>query len=145
MLERIDVDVLLLDVRMPRLSGVGLLERLQKEGKPCPPAILLTTFDDDEALLRGLRSGARGYLLKDVPVERLAEAIRSVADGKTMIRPAITERVARTVELSPPQFESAEMPDPLTRRETEVLRMMAGGFSNREIADCLDASVMSCK
>ncbi len=139
-LERVAADVVLLDVRMPRLSGVDMLERLHKEKKPCPPAVLLTTFDDDEALLKGLRFGARGYLLKDVSVDRLAEAIRAVASGRTMIRPAITERVERAVDQAPPRFESAGLPDPLTKRELEVLRLMAGGFSNREIADSLEAS-----
>ena len=133
-------DVLLLDVRMPRLSGVDMLERLYQAKRPCPPTVLLTTFDDDEALLKGLRFGARGYLLKDISVERLTEAIRAVAAGKTMIRPAITERVERVVEQRPPTFESAELPDPLTKRELEVLRLMAGGFSNREIADSLATS-----
>ena len=139
LLTRVPADVLLMDVRMPRLSGVDLLERLHVEKKPCPPTVLLTTFDDDEALLKGLRFGARGYLLKDVSVERLAEAIHAVAAGKTMIRPAITERVERAVDQSPPQFESADLPDALTKREIEVLRLMAGGFSNREIADSLQA------
>lgn len=78
--------------------------------------------------------------MKDVSVDRLAEAIRAVAAGQTMIRPAITERVARAVDQTPPQFESADLPDPLTKRELEVLRLMAGGFSNREIADSLQAS-----
>lgn len=140
MLESLEVDVLLLDVRMPRLSGVDLLERMQSEGRRCPPAVLLTTFDDDEALLKGMRFGARGYLLKDVSVERLAEAIRAVAAGQTMIRPAVTERVERMVDQMPPGFESSVLPDPLTRRELEVLRLMAGGFSNREIAESLTAS-----
>ncbi|MBL8173687.1 MAG: response regulator transcription factor [Bryobacterales bacterium] len=139
LLETLQVDVLLLDVRMPRLSGVDLLERLRTEGKPCPPAVLLTTFDDDEALLKGMRFGARGFLLKDVSVDRLADAIRAVAAGHTMIRPAVTERVERMVDSAPPQFEASILPDPLTRRELEVLRLMAGGFSNREIAESLDA------
>lgn len=116
-LERLEVDVLLLDVRMPRLSGVDMLERLHVEKRRCPPTVLLTTFDDDEALLKGLRFGARGFLLKDVSVDRLADAIRAVAAGQTMIRPAITERVARAIDQAPPQFESAELPDPLTKRE----------------------------
>lgn len=140
LLETTPADVLLLDVRMPRLSGVDLLERLREEGKPCPPTVLLTTFDDDEALLKGLRNGARGYLMKDVSVDRLADAIRAVAAGQTVIRPAITERVMRSIDQAPPQFESSELPDKLTRREIEVLGLMAGGFSNREIAEALQAS-----
>lgn len=133
-------DVVLMDIRMPRRSGIEVLEALRAEGSVLPPTILLTTFDDDEALLQGIRAGARGYLLKDISVERLAEAIRVVAAGGTMIRPAITERVLRSLSEAHPAFPSLELPDPLTPRETEVLRLMAGGFSNREIAEALRSS-----
>lgn len=133
-------DVALLDIRMPRRSGIEVLETLKEEGAVLPPTILLTTFDDDEALLQGIRAGARGYLLKDISVERLAESIRVVAAGGTMIRPAITERVLRSLSESHPAFPSLDLPDPLTPRETEVLRLMAGGFSNREISDALRTS-----
>jgi DNA-binding NarL/FixJ family response regulator len=133
-------DVALLDIRMPRRSGIEVLETLKEEGAVLPPTILLTTFDDDEALLQGIRAGARGYLLKDISVERLAESIRVVAAGGTMIRPAITERVLRSLSESHPAFPSLDLPDPLTPRETEVLRLMAGGFSNREISEALRTS-----
>ncbi len=129
-------DVLLLDVRMPRLGGVALLRCLREEER-LPPTILLTTFDDDGALLEGIRAGARGFLLKDVSFERLTEAIRRVAAGETLIRPAVTERVLRGLEELHPEFESLDPPDALSRRETEVLRLMAGGYNNREIGDAL--------
>lgn len=129
-------DVILLDVRMPKLSGVDLLKRLRQEGR-LPPTILLTTFDDDAALLEGIRAGARGFLLKDVSFERLTEAIRRVAAGETLIRPAVTERVLRGLENLRPEFESLDPPDALSRRETEILRLMAGGYNNREIAEAL--------
>lgn len=129
-------DVVLLDVRMPKLSGVDLLKRLKQEGR-LPATILLTTFDDDAALLEGIRAGARGFLLKDVSFERLTEAIRRVAAGETLIRPAVTERVLRGLENLRPDFESLDPPDALSRRETEVLRLMAGGYNNREIAEAL--------
>jgi len=132
-------DVVLLDVRMPKLSGIDVLEKLRATGS-LPPTILLTTFDDDEALLKGIRSGAKGFLLKDVSVERLTEAIRLVAAGETIIRPAVTEHALRRLEENRTEFESLESPDPLTKRELEVLRLMAGGYSNREIGDTLDAS-----
>lgn len=132
-------DVVLLDVRLPKLSGIEVLERLRQRGA-LPPTILLTTFDDDEALLKGVRAGARGFLLKDVSVERLADAIRQVNAGGSLIRPAITERVEERVRQFTPNFESLSSPDRLTRRETEVLRLMAGGYSNREIAESLDLS-----
>jgi DNA-binding NarL/FixJ family response regulator len=129
-------DVVLLDVRMPRKDGLQVLRELQG-ASALPPTILLTTFDDDEVLLEAVKAGARGYLLKDVSLEQLAEAIRSVAGGGTVIRPAITERVLRGLEHVRRDFDALEPPDPLTRREVEILRLMAGGYSNREIADAL--------
>lgn len=132
-------DVVLLDVRMPKLSGIEVLEALREIGS-LPPTILLTTFDDDAALLNGIRAGAKGFLLKDVSVEKLVEAIRLVAAGETLIRPTVTERAMKRLEETAPEFDSLESPDPLTKRELEVLRLMAGGYSNREIGDALGAS-----
>ena len=129
-------DVVLLDLRMPRKDGVGVLRALRAAGD-LPPTIVLTTFDDDEALLEAVRSGARGYLLKDVSLERLTEAIRVVASGGSVIRPAVTERVLRGLEQTPRAFEALDPPDPLTKREVEILRLMAGGYSNKEIANSL--------
>jgi DNA-binding NarL/FixJ family response regulator len=129
-------DAVLLDVRMPKRTGVEVLQELQRAGD-LPPTILLTTFDDDEVLLEGVKAGARGYLLKDVTLEQLTDAIRTVAAGGTLIRPAVTERVLRGLEHVPRDFDSLSPPDPLTKRELEVLRLMAGGYSNREIADAL--------
>ena len=132
-------DVVLLDVRMPKRNGVELLQDLRAKGGT-PPTILLTTFDDDVALIEGLRAGARGFLLKDVSLERLAEAIRAVARGETQIRPAVTERVRRGMDGVSRDFDYLDRPEPLTRRETEVIRLMASGCSNREIADALDTT-----
>jgi DNA-binding NarL/FixJ family response regulator len=129
-------DAVLLDLRMPRKDGLAVLRELQSEAA-LPPTILLTTFDDDEALLDAVRHGARGYLLKDVSLEQLTEAIRTVAAGGTVIRPAVTERVLRGLEHVRRDFDALSPPDPLTRREVEVLRLMAGGYSNREIAEAL--------
>ena len=84
-------DVVLLDVRMPRKSGLDLLTELKRTGE-LPPTILLTTFDDDDALLDGIKAGARGYLLKDVSLEQLTDAIRTVSRGESLIRPAIRPR-----------------------------------------------------
>jgi len=134
-----ETDLLLLDVRMPRLSGVALLRDPRVAGR-LPPTLLLTTFDDDEALLEGLHAGARGFLLKGVSFERLTEAIRMVAQGESLILPAVTERVMRGLQRVRQDFESAEVPEPLSRRELEVLRLMAGGYSNREIARALHAT-----
>jgi DNA-binding NarL/FixJ family response regulator len=132
-------DVVLLDVRMPGKGGLDVLTELQSRGE-LPPTILLTTFDDDEALLAGIKAGARGYLLKDVSLEQLTEAIRTVAAGGSVIRPAVTERVLRGLEHVRRDFDALNPPDPLTKRELEVLRLMAGGYSNREIAGALGAS-----
>ncbi len=133
---QVSPDVVLLDVRLPKRSGIEVLIALRERGA-LPPTILLTTFDDDEVLLKGIRNGARGFLLKDVSVERLAETIRQVAAGATLIRPAITERVSERVKQIGSSFDSFDPPERLTRRETEVLRLMAGGYSNREIAESL--------
>ena len=129
-------DVVLLDVRMPKAGGLDLLRELRQSGE-LPPTILLTTFDDDEALLEGVKAGARGYLLKDVSLEQLTGAIHAVAAGETLIRPAVTERVLRGLEHVRRDFDALDPPDPLTKRELEILRLMAGGYSNREIADAL--------
>jgi DNA-binding NarL/FixJ family response regulator len=129
-------EVVLLDVRMPKRSGIDVLRELRSAGQEVP-AILLTTFSDDSVALEGVRAGARGFLLKDVSLEQLTEAIRTVAAGGTLIRPAVTERARRGIEERPPAFEGLDPPDPLTSRETEVLRLIAGGYSNREIADAL--------
>lgn len=138
-IRRTKPDVVLLDVRMPKGSGLDVLKALGSTGD-LPPTILLTTFDDDDALLAGIKAGARGYLLKDVSLEHLADAIRVVAQGGSVIRPAVTERVLRGLRHLAPTFDSLNPPDTLTTRELEVLRLMAGGYSNREIADTLGAS-----
>lgn len=129
-------DVLLLDVRMPKRSGIEVLKELQQAGR-LPPTILLTTFGDDDVLREGLRAGARGFLLKDVSFERLTEAIRAVARGETLVRPAVTETVLKGLENLYRGFDRLDRPDPLTRREAEILRLVAGGYSNREIAEAL--------
>lgn len=124
-------DVILLDVRMPHCSGVQLL---QAQGPAWPPAILLTTFDDDEALLAGMRAGAKGFLLKDISLERLADGIRAVAAGATLFRPALTERTRSAFAPAQPPAPLAER---LTARETEILALMAAGLNNAEIAAAL--------
>lgn len=135
-LDETAADVVLLDVRMPKKSGVEVLEEWKRVGRSTP-AILLTTFDDDSVALAGIRAGAKGFLLKDVSLEQLTNAVRTVAGGGTLFQPALTERVLRGLESLRPQIPGSELPDPLTSRETEVLRLMAGGYSNREIADAL--------
>jgi DNA-binding NarL/FixJ family response regulator len=129
-------DVVLLDVRMPAIDGFQVLRTL-RDAEALPPTILLTTFDDDEVLLEGIRSGARGYLLKDVSLEELTDAIRAVARGETLLRAGVTDRARRSLDRLGNSFAALDPADPLTTREREVLRLMAGGYSNREIADAL--------
>lgn len=131
-------DVLLLDLRMPGRDGIATLEALRERGSQVP-VLVLTTFDDDELVLRALRAGARGYLLKDVALQELVRAIRTLASGGTLIQPALTERLLRSIDdrPAPDDFTHLPTPDPLTGRETEILRLLASGFTNREIADAL--------
>jgi DNA-binding NarL/FixJ family response regulator len=123
-------DVLLLDIRMPKKSGVDVLRELSS-ANALPPTLILTTFEDSAVVLEGIRAGARGFMLKDVSYEQLIHAIRSIAAGETMFQPAITQRLLRNVAAGPPPEEK------LTEREREVVRLMAGGYSNKEIAHAL--------
>ena len=132
-------DVLLMDMRMPKMNGAEACSALREAGLTTP-VIILTTFDDHELVLEGIRAGARGYLLKDVSLDHLIRAIESVAAGETMIQPGITEALLRGLSGVATDFEAAELPEPLSRRETEVARLMAGGYSNREIAEALGTS-----
>ena len=128
------VDVLLLDVRMPRKSGIDVLRELSAAGA-LPPTIILTTFDDSDAVLDGIRAGARGFMLKDVSYDRLIAAIRAVAGGATVFQPAVTERLLRAADRV--HIATDTPVERLTEREVQVVRLMAGGYSNKEIADAL--------
>lgn len=138
-IEREQPDVVLLDLRMPRLDGVGVLQQLRERGA-ARPTLILTTFDDDSKLFEAVRAGAKGWLLKDVSLDRLTGAIRTLASGGTCIEPAITERIMRALEKSDMAFDAAVLPEPLTDRERTILRLLAGGYSNREISELLDIS-----
>jgi len=127
--QRTRPDVLLLDIRMPALDGVGVLRRL---GSSAPPTLVLTTFDDPEISYQAIVAGARGYLLKNVRSASLLQAIEALAAGGTYFQPAFGE-TARQRLASPSSEETAS----LTDRETEVLRLMAAGQSNREIGTML--------
>ncbi|WP_309133363.1 response regulator transcription factor [Cellulomonas sp.] len=129
-------DVLLLDLQMPRRDGIAVLEALREADDPTP-VLVLTTFDDDALVARALGAGARGYLLKDVTLDQLVDAVRRVADGERLWQPAVTERLLRALLDRPAAVEGIERPEPLTARELDVLRLLAAGWSNREIADTL--------
>ncbi len=133
-------DVVLLDLRMPRLDGIGTLTQLAQRG-PGPAVLVLTTFDDDEAVLGAMRAGARGYLLKDVTLEELVAAIETLAAGGRLVQPAVTaamlDRLAGDPLPSTQRLADSPNPQALTQREVEVLRLMAAGYANREIAEVL--------
>ncbi|MBV8803479.1 MAG: response regulator transcription factor [Sinobacteraceae bacterium] len=129
-------DVVLLDVRMPKRSGVEVVEALAAAGK-LPPTLLLTTFEDDHALIRGVKAGARGYLLKGASPETLLEAIRSVAAGGTYLYAPLVSDLARDGIKQTYSDGPAGLLEALTERELEILRLMASGIGNREIAEAL--------
>lgn len=130
-------DVVLMDVRMPVLDGVEATRRLRAEF-PGARVIILTTFDDDEYIFEGLRAGALGYLLKDVSIQELAEAIRTVMAGGVLIQPSVARKVvAEFARLRPTAPSHTDLAEALSEREVEILRLLAGGLTNREIAERL--------
>jgi len=139
MIPEVAPDVVLLDMRMPGLSGLDVLRELS-QNDTLPPTIILTTFDDDELVLAGIQYGARGYLLKDIALAELVSAIKTVAEGGSIVKPAVTQRLLKGLENLQNDFSSLDQPDPLTDRETEILRLMAGGYSNKEIANSLNVA-----
>jgi DNA-binding NarL/FixJ family response regulator len=138
------VDVALLDMRMPAGGGLRVLKELRKRND-APPCLVLTTFDDADALLAAARAGAKGYLLKDVRPEELGKAIRCLAQGGTWFKPSLTEGVLRGSAAMRSGAERADPDEPLTHREQEVVRMMAGGYSNREIGGALGVAERTVK
>ena len=133
-------DVVLMDLRMPILDGVAATRRLLA-AHPTTRVIVVTTFDDDELVFDGLRAGAVGYLLKDVSSDKLVEAIRAAARGESFLQPSIAakvlaefNRLERSAAPPPPPPALAE---PLSERELEILRLLAAGDSNKEIAAAL--------
>jgi DNA-binding NarL/FixJ family response regulator len=132
-------DVLLLDVRMPKLNGVQVISALAAK-EALPPTLLLTTFEDDTALVAGVRAGARGYLLKGVTPEVLVDAIRAVAAGGSYLyAPLAAALNARNLHAEW-RKDAFDRPHDLTDRESDVLKLMSSGISNREIAKALRIS-----
>jgi DNA-binding NarL/FixJ family response regulator len=134
-LEKRPVDVIVSDIRMPGLDGIGLIRALRERGD-ATPVILLTTFDDSELLLRAVEAGAQGFLLKDASPEDLHAAIRRVAAGETLLQPVSLGAVRARWQ------DEAERSEParLTPREADILRLVAGGYSNKEIGRSLHLS-----
>ena len=140
----LNCDVILMDIRMPKLSGIDTLLALRDKGIKTP-VLMLTTFDDHELVNGAMRAGAKGYLLKDVSLETLVDTITQIKNGKTLIQPAVTEKVLQGLKGLNVEFESFENPEPLTEKEVEILRLIAAGYSNKEIADAMFKSTGTIK
>ena len=144
-------DVVLMDIRMPGVDGIEATRRIVREAAPTahvPKVLVLTTFDLDEYIVEALRSGASGFLLKDVPPDELVQAIRVVAAGDAIVAPSVTRRLLdRFAKRLPSAYEQAAPArlDRLTERELEVLRLIAKGMSNAEIAAKLVVSETTVK
>lgn len=130
-LRKTPVDVLVCDIRMPEMDGVTLVRRLRGGGST-QPVLMLTTFDDHRLFLDALSAGANGFLLKDVSLEKLIGAVKTLAEGGFVAEPRLVSQVTTGIADAPPLA-----PDILSSKERDVLKLAAGGLSNREIADIL--------
>lgn len=138
-------DVVLMDLRMPRCDGVEATRRITSQ-YPSTRVVVLTTYADDESIFGALEAGARGYLTKDASAPEIQRAIRTVYEGEALLDPSVQLRLIQGMRRggAPPRKESGS-PDDLTQREVDVLRLIAGGLSNREIADRLFISEATVK
>jgi DNA-binding NarL/FixJ family response regulator len=143
---RLRPDVVIMDIRMPKLDGIEATRRLMAQGDAAPQVLVLTTFDLDEYVFEALRAGAGGFMLKDAPPGQLAEAVRTVAAGESLLAPAVTRRlVERFVRRPPADQVRRERFDELTDRELEVLQLITRGLSNAEIGGELFLSEATVK
>lgn len=137
-------DVMLMDIRMPNVDGIEATRRILAGGSRVR-VLMLTTFDDEEYVYRSLQAGASGFLLKSAPPRELADAIRAVATGDALLSPQITQRLIADYLASPPPAAASAAVTSLTAREREVLRRIAAGRSNAEIATDLFLSELTVK
>ena len=142
-IDSVQPDVVLMDTRMPRMDGIEATRHL-RQTHPQLPILILTTFDDHELIIKAIAAGAKGYLLKDVSLETLVDAIRALVDGGTWLQPAITERIVNSLTHNTNKTAPVLI-EPLTDKELAVLRLMAAGLSNQEIADSLFKSTGTIK
>ena len=132
---RTNPDVALMDVRMPEMDGIEATRHIIDDPSLETKVLMLTTFDLDEYVYAAMRAGASGFLLKDTPAKELAAAVRVVAEGNALLAPTVTKRLIEEFAKQPePSEANAALPDDLTDREHEALRLLARGMSNREIA-----------
>jgi DNA-binding NarL/FixJ family response regulator len=136
-------DVVVMDLRMRNVDGIEATRRL-RDDPGAPPVLVLTTFDDDELLSGALRAGAAGFLLKDSPAEDLVRAVRAVGSGQSMLDPSVTARVLAAYRSTPSPAADVAIAE-LTSREIDVLRLMARGLTNNEIAGELVISEVTVK
>ncbi len=139
-------DVVLMDIRMPEVNGIEATRRLGADGGSAPRILMLTTFDENEYVYEAMKAGAGGFLLKDVRREELVDAVRVIAAGDALLAPALTRRLIEDfVRRPPPGSTAPEAFAELTERETEVMRLIARGLSNAEIAGQLVVSDATVK
>jgi DNA-binding NarL/FixJ family response regulator len=145
--QRTEPDVVLMDVRMPELDGIKAARRLLETGHLATKVVMLTTFDMDEYIYEALRIGVSGFLLKDVPPEQLVSGLRAVASADALLAPAVTRRVIAEFVRRPPASSNKREPrlEQLTPRELEVLKLIAHGMSNAEIASQLFVTTTTVK